>query len=243
MTGPNMSRPTPRHVAIIMDGNGRWAERRGRPRYVGHRMGARAVRRTTEAAVALGLQQLTLYAFSTENWQRPQAEVDFLMRLLRRFLRGERRTLLKNGVRLRAIGRIGELPQFVQDELAGTIAVTRHGRAMTLCLAVNYGGQAEIVDACRHVARQVRDDGVNPDSIDAATVAAYLYDPDMPPLDLIVRTGGEMRLSNFLLWQAAYAELYVTPVCWPDFGEEHLRRAMAHFAGRERRYGAVSLVG
>ena len=220
-----------------MDGNGRWAERRGLPRRAGHRAGARAVRRTVEAAVAMGLEQLTLYVFSTENWRRPKEEVDALMRLFRKFLRQERRTLLKNGVRLLAIGQTERLPLPVRHALAETIEDTRTGRAMTLCLAVNYGGRAELVDAVRRVARAVASGETAVEAVDDALLEACLYQPDMAPLDLIIRTGGEMRLSNFLLWQAAYAEIWVTPVLWPDFGEDDLRAAVSAFQFRDRRFG------
>ena len=231
---------SPRHVAVIMDGNGRWAARRGLPRRAGHRAGASAVRRTVEVAVAMGLEQLTLYVFSTENWRRPKSEVDALMRLFRRFLRQERRTLLKNGVRLRAIGRLENLPRSVAHALADVIEDTRAGSAMTLCLAVNYGGRAELVDAFRKMARDVASGETAADAVDDVLVEERLYQPDMPPLDLIIRTGGEMRLSNFLLWQAAYAEIWVTPVLWPDFGENDLRAAVAAFRYRDRRFGALT---
>jgi undecaprenyl diphosphate synthase len=232
-------KPVPGHIGIIMDGNGRWASQRGKPRILGHRMGARAVRRTTEACVRLGLEQLTLYAFSTENWRRPRHEVDFLMRLFVRFLRGEKKRLINNGVRLQTIGRTRELPPRVQDELARTVEATREGCKMTLCLALNYGGRSELVDACRALVRRAGEGHLSAYEIDEALIAGHLYQPDMPPLDLIIRTGGEMRLSNFLLWQAAYAEFYPIPACWPDFDESHLNAAIAAFAKRERRFGAV----
>jgi undecaprenyl diphosphate synthase len=227
-------------VAIIMDGNGRWAERRGRPRLVGHRVGAAAVRRVTEAALRLGLEQVTLFAFSSENWQRPAEEVAFLMRLFRRFLRAEAPRLLSNGIRLLAIGRLHELPPDVREELARAVELTSSCRKLTLCLAVNYGARGELVDACRALARQVSEQEAVPEGMDEEAINACLYQPDMPPLDLIIRTGGEMRLSNFLLWQAAYAELWFTPVCWPDFREEHLREAVAAFRRRDRRFGGPS---
>jgi len=239
MTRPTRSRARmPRHVAVIMDGNGRWAERRGLPRSAGHRAGARTVRRVTEEATRLGLDQLTLFVFSTENWRRPKGEVDFLMRLFSRFLRSERRTMRDNDVRLQAIGRLHELPALVQRELADAMRFTRACRGMNLTLAVNYGGRAELADACRRLIADIEAGATA--SVDEAAIASRLYQPDMPPLDLIVRTGGEMRLSNFLIWQAAYAELYVTPVCWPDFDEAQLRKALADFARRERRFGAVA---
>ncbi len=236
----NLSEKGPHHVAIIMDGNGRWAQRRGRRRLTGHRLGATAVRNITEAAVELGLKQLTLYAFSTENWCRPPEEVSFLMRLFRRFLRSERRRLIANNVRLRAIGRLGELPPLVREELMRTMDLTRHCTGTTLCLAVNYGARSELVDAVRNILRFARERQIGPAEIGEATIEACLYQPDMPPLDLLIRTGGEMRLSNFLLWQAAYAELWMTPVCWPEFGREHLCEAIRVFQGRARKFGTLS---
>jgi len=232
--------PPPRHVGIIMDGNGRWAQERGRPRAVGHRMGAAAVRRTVRAAVQLGIEQLTLFAFSTENWRRPQVEVRFLMRLIRRFLRVERDELKHNGIRLHAIGRLDELPEEVRRELARTMAYTRGGERLTLCLALNYGGRAELVDACKELVRRSLAGTIGPAQINEEAFGACLYQPDMPPLDLIIRTGGELRLSNFMLWQAAYAELWSTPVAWPDFDEAHLRQAIDAFSRRKRRFGGVA---
>ncbi len=229
----------PQHVAIIMDGNGRWARRRGRPRFVGHRCGAQAVRRTMESAVQLGLKQLTLFAFSTENGKRPRKEVDFLFHLFGRFLRCERKTLLTNSVRLLIIGRTDVLPSSVRDELRRTMELTRDCDGLTLCLAVNYGGRVELVDACRRLVGLAGERLLMPAEVDEAMIEASLYQPDMPPLDLIIRTGGDLRLSNFLLWQAAYAEIYVTPVFWPDFGEADLRKAIAAFGRRERRFGGL----
>jgi undecaprenyl diphosphate synthase len=233
------AKPMPRHVGIIMDGNGRWAQERGRSRLLGHHMGAKAVRRTVREAARLGIGQLTLFAFSTENWRRPAPEVRFLWRLIRRFLRAECQELRDRGVRLRAIGRLDGLPEEVRSELERAIAFTRGGDGLTLCLAVNYGGRAEVVDACRRIVRRAVAGRISAGDINEDTLGACLYQPDMPPLDLIIRTGGEMRLSNFLLWQSAYAELWVTPVAWPDFGEEHLREAMCDFRRRNRRFGAL----
>lgn len=232
--------PGPRHVGIIMDANGRWATRRGRPRQVGYRVGAVAVRRTTEAAARLGLKQLTLFAFSSENWKRPPEEVGFLMRLFRRYLRSETERMLSNDIRLRVIGRVHELPNALVAEISAVEEITRHCREMTLCLAVNYGGRNEILDACRRLAECAVRDEIAPADIAEDSFRNQLYQPDMPPLDLIIRTGGEMRLSNFLLWQAAYAEFYATPVCWPDFGEEHLKQAIAAFRRRTRHFGSLS---
>ena len=235
----SMTQLIPRHVAIIMDGNGRWAEQRGWERFAGHRAGVDAVRRTTEEAVRLGIEQLTLYAFSTENWRRPTREVNFLMKLFSRFLRAERENLRANGVRLTTIGRTDELPVFVQEELEHAIEFTAKEKALTLCMAINYGARRELVDACRMLVRLGRDRLITPEKVDELAIKACLYQPDMPPLDLMIRTGGEMRLSNFLLWQAAYAEIWVTPVCWPDFAPKHLHDAIAVFQKRERRFGGV----
>jgi len=222
-----------------MDGNGRWAQRRGRSRMTGHRMGAAAVRRVVREAATLGIEQLTLFAFSTENWGRPRMEVSFLMRLIRRFLRGECGELRRNGIRLRAIGRFDELPGEVRSELERTISLTRGGGGMTLCLALNYGGRAELTDACRELVREAAAGGIGADGITEERLAARLYQPEMPALDLIIRTGGEMRLSNFLLWQAAYSELWFTQLPWPDFAEEDFRRAVADFGSRMRRFGGA----
>jgi undecaprenyl diphosphate synthase len=231
--------PGPFHVGIILDANGRWATQRGRRRNVGHRVGAEAVRRTTEAAARMGLRQLTFFVFSSENWKRPPEEVDFLMRLFRRFLRAEADGMRRNDIRFRVIGRIHELPGRLADEIALAESTTRSCRGMTLCLAMNYGGRNEILDACRRLVKSAACREINADDIDEHVFTDRLYQPDMPPLDLIIRTGGEMRLSNFLLWQAAYAEFYATPVCGPDFGEEHLMQAIADFRRRTRRFGAL----
>ncbi len=229
----------PRHVGIIMDGNGRWALRRQRPRVVGHRVGATAVRKTAETAIRLGIEQLTLFAFSSENWKRPPEEVNYLMRLFLRFLQGERDRLIENGIRLRAIGRLSELPKSVQKALEEAIEASRDCDRLTLCLAVNYGSRCEIVDACRKLAALASAGELCPADIDEAAVEESLYQSDMPPLDLVIRTAGEMRLSNFLLWQAAYAEFWVTPVCWPDFREKHLIEAVNNYGRRERRFGGL----
>ena len=234
-TGP----PTPGHVGVIMDGNGRWARRRGLPRAEGHRAGARAARRATEAAVRLGLRQLTLFAFSSENWRRPAREVKAIMGLFTRYLRGERRRLVKNGVRLRAIGRLAELPPEVRRELDATLRATESGESLTLCLAVNYGGRHEIVDACRRLAQSAVEGRIAVKHIEEADIEARLYQSDMPPLDLVARTGGEMRLSNFLLWQAAYAEIVVMDTLWPDFDEAAFRAAVETYAKRDRRFGGL----
>jgi undecaprenyl diphosphate synthase len=228
-----------RHVAIIMDGNGRWAEARGLPRIKGHRAGAESVRVVTRHAARLGLSQLTLFAFSTENWKRPPREVTYLWRLLRRYLINERPELMENGIRMTAIGRIDGLPDFVQRALAETIALTAGNRKMTLCLALNYGGRLEIVDVVRRVAAEVASGRLAPDAIDESAIEARLYQPQMPPLDLLVRTAGEQRVSNFLLWQLSYAELMSVETQWPDFREEELDAVLAEYSTRERRFGGL----
>jgi undecaprenyl diphosphate synthase len=229
----------PRHVALIMDGNGRWAEARGLPRVRGHRAGVESVRAATRHAARLGIGQLTLFAFSTENWKRPRAEVSTLMRLLRRYLVEERGELMENDIRLTGIGRIAGLPVRVQDALAETSEITAKNRGMTLCLALNYGGQTEIADAAKAVAADVRAGRLAIDAVDEAALAARLYQPGMPQLDLLVRTAGEQRVSNFLLWQLSYAEIVVSEVCWPEFREEELEAAIAEYGRRVRRFGGL----
>src|SRR5262245_2026601 len=233
------SAPAARHVAIIMDGNGRWAEARGLPRIKGHREGAESVRSVTRHAAKLGLEQLTLFAFSTENWKRPAREVTYLWRLLRRYLVEERPELMDNGIRMTAIGRIAGLPDYVQKALAETIALTANNQRMTLCLALNYGGRTEIADAVRRIAAEVAAGRMRPEQIDEATIEARLYQREMPPLDLLVRTAGEQRVSNFLLWQLSYAELVSVETPWPDFREEELDAVLAEYATRVRRFGGL----
>jgi undecaprenyl diphosphate synthase len=228
----------PRHLAIIMDGNGRWAQRQGLARTAGHEAGAGTIRTVTTECARLGLERLTLYAFSYENWKRPQAEITFLMRLLRRFLIRERPTLMENDVRLTAIGRLDELPRSARNELDRTIAMTGGNRGLNLCLALSYGGRAEIVDACRRMAREVAEGTLAVDDIDEAAMAARLYQPGIDP-DLLVRTAGERRISNFLLWQVSYAEIYVTEACWPEFTVDELQLALRDYAGRTRKYGGL----
>ena len=223
-----------------MDGNGRWAARRGLPREVGHRAGARAARAVTEAAARMGLRQLTLFAFSSENWARPPREVSLLMSLFARHLVSERPRLLDNNIRMRAIGRIGQLPERVRRELEETMRVTRDCSGMTLCLAVNYGARNELLDAFHGLVADVIAGRLDRGQVDESAVASRLYQPDMPSLDLIIRTGGETRLSNFLLWQAAYAEMWFTQTLWPDFTKEELKRAIADFHARARRFGKVA---
>ncbi|HIE10669.1 MAG TPA: isoprenyl transferase [Kiritimatiellae bacterium] len=229
----------PRHVAIIMDGNGRWARQRGLPRIKGHEAGAESVRAVLRAARESGVKYLTLYAFSSENWVRPPAEVQGLMRLLRKFLREEEDELHANRVRLRAIGRLRDLPPPVRRELKRVMRATESYAARQLILALSYGGRVEIVDAVRSIARKVSEGDLQPGRIQEKTIRAHLYAPDVPDPDLMIRTSGELRLSNFLLWQLSYAELYFTDVLWPDFREEHFRAALEEYARRERRFGDI----
>jgi len=227
----------PRHVAIIMDGNGRWAVGRGLPRILGHRAGADAVRRITEGACELGIQALTLYAFSWENWSRPSEEIRELMGLLEEFILSELRTLKLQHVRLRAIGRLDELPAGVLAKLRRVMDDTASEDRMTLTLALSYGGRQELLDATRRIARRVRDGQLAPEQIDEATISRHLYAPDLPDPDLVIRTSGEQRLSNFLLWESSYSELYMTPTLWPDFTKDDLVRAIADYQQRDRRFG------
>ncbi len=237
MSEPSRER-LPRHLAIIMDGNGRWAQQRRLERQAGHESGAGTIRTITTECARLGLERLTLYAFSHENWKRPKYEVAFLMKLLARFLVAERPTLMDNDVRLTAIGRLDDLPAAARRELDRTVALTAGNRGLNLCLALSYGGRAELVDACRALARAVAEGRLRPEEIDEERISAALYQPGRDP-DLLVRTAGEMRVSNFLLWQISYAELYVTPACWPEFGVDELHRAFADYAGRVRKYGGL----
>ena len=231
----------PAHIAIIMDGNGRWANRRSLPRIAGHRAGVHAVRDTVETCARMGVQALTLYAFSVENWKRPQVEVDMLWRLLRVFLRKELETLQENNISLHAIGRLEFLPVKVQDELAGVSAATASNSGMRLTLAINYSGRAELVDAVNSVLdRARREDCLASFRIDEDAISRNLYTASLPDPDLLIRTSGEMRVSNFLLWQIAYAELYVTDVLWPDFTRTELLRAVQEYGRRERRFGGLS---
>jgi undecaprenyl diphosphate synthase len=229
----------PVHVAIIMDGNGRWAKRRGLPRLRGHHAGAESVRAIIRACRDAGVKYLTLYAFSVENWVRPRAEIHGLMALLKRFLRRDERDLHENKVRLRVIGRLADLPPEIQRELKRVMKATEHYDAGQLILALSYGGRAELSDAVRRIARRVGDGELKPDEVDEKTIAAHLYAPDVPDPDLMIRTSGELRISNFLLWQLSYAELYFTDVLWPDFREEQFREALAEYARRHRRFGDI----
>ncbi|HEX9780097.1 MAG TPA: polyprenyl diphosphate synthase [bacterium] len=230
----------PYHVAIIMDGNGRWAAARGLPKVLGHRAGAEAVRGVVEACAELGVRALTLYAFSWENWDRPKTEIRELMELLSEFLLRERAALLEQGIRLRAIGRLEQLPEETQTVLRRVTADTAGMTRMTLTLALSYGGRQEILDAAARLARLVRSGALAPDDITEARFAEQLYTYGLPDPDLLIRTSGERRLSNFLLWQTSYTELYVTPKMWPDFSREDLVDAFADFERRDRRYGRSS---
>jgi undecaprenyl diphosphate synthase len=231
----------PRHIAIIMDGNGRWAQRRGLPRIEGHRRGVASVRCATEECARLGIEQLTLYCLSSENWKRPQHELDLLMHLLEQYLIEERNTLVNENIRLSVIGRREGLPDSVLREMNKTIELSRHHTGLRLCLAVNYGGRGEMVDAVRLIAEAVRRGTLDPDDIDEDTITGNLYTDGMSDPDLLIRTAGEMRISNFLLWQISYAELWVTEHCWPEFRESDLHAAIRDFASRDRRFGGLSL--
>jgi undecaprenyl diphosphate synthase len=227
----------PRHVAIIMDGNGRWATRRGLPRVEGHRRGKDAVRAVVETARRLGIPYLSLYAFSSENWNRPRSEVNALMSLLRRYLTTELRKMMRNQIRLVAIGNLKRLPEAVQEALRRNVEATRDNTGLTVVLAVSYGGREEITGAMREMAREVRCGNLDPEDICEDTVSQHLSTAGIPDPDLLIRTSGEMRLSNFLLWQIAYAEILTTPTLWPDFSEAEFVSALSHYQGRERRFG------
>jgi len=229
----------PRHIAIIMDGNGRWAHGRGLPRLEGHRAGFKAAQTVVDCCLEWHIPLVTLFAFSTENWKRPQKEVDFLMSNLSRFLRERRKESLKKNVSFRAIGALDELPARARDELLKTIEQTRNGTGMTLNLALSYGSHQEILRAVRAIAHQVRSGDLDPDQIDEQTFRRNLYTGDLPDPDLLIRTGCEKRLSNFLLYQLWYCELYFTDAFWPDFGREQLLEALREFARRQRRFGGL----
>lgn len=229
----------PRHVAIIMDGNGRWAQSRGLPRVLGHRQGIRSVRAVVEEGCRLGLDQLTLYCLSVENWKRPARELKFLMRLLRHFLVAERRELMDQNVRLVMIGGREGLPPDVLAQLDRTVAMTASNTGLTLCLAVNYGGRTEIVEAARRLAIEALEGRLDPGQIDDQAFAERLTTAGHPDPDLLVRTAGEMRVSNFLLWQISYAEIYITDVLWPDFRADDLDAALVAYAGRQRKFGGL----
>ena len=230
----------PRHIAVIMDGNGRWARKRHLPRIAGHRAGIGAVRQVVEACARLGIPCLTLYAFSVENWKRPRTEVKLLMGLLREYLKKEIAELNRNNIRFSAIGRVASLPDTVQRDLHETIEKTRKNTGLRLTLALNYGGRAELIDAVRNLTLQVKENhDFDPEGITEQSFSRHLYTHDLPDPDLLIRTSGEMRLSNFLLWQVAYSEIWVTDILWPDFTERELFQAVIDFQRRERRYGGL----
>jgi undecaprenyl diphosphate synthase len=229
----------PRHVAIIMDGNGRWARQRKLPRVSGHRAGIDSVRDVVESSARLGLEVLTLYAFSVENWKRPRAEVATLMALLKEYLNKELVTLQKNNILFKAIGRIEELDASVRCELARAEEATASCSGMRFNVALSYGGRAEIIDACRALARRVREGSLDPEQVDEAEITRHLYTRGQPDPDLLIRTSGELRISNFLLWQIAYAEIWVTETLWPDFRRAELLQAIVDYQKRRRRYGGI----
>ncbi len=229
-----------RHIAIIMDGNGRWAKQRGLERVYGHKEGANAVRRVVEEAGRLQIPYLTLYTFSTENWSRPEAEVSALMSLLVSAIRNETANLIRNNVRLNAIGNLEDLPEACRKELMDAIAQTSHCTGLTLTLALSYSGRSELTRATREIARKAAEGVLSPEAVTDETISSLLYTNGMPDPDILIRTGGEQRISNFLLWQIAYTELFFLPVMWPDFTGEHLREVIGHFLSRERRFGKTS---
>jgi undecaprenyl diphosphate synthase len=230
----------PKHLAIIMDGNGRWAKQKGLLRALGHENGTKSVRVTVESCAKLGIENLTLYAFSTENWNRPKLEVDTLMKLLINSLKKELKTLTENRIRLHAIGNLDLLPKSAQKELLEVIETTKNNSRMTLTLALSYGSREEIISAVKQISDKVKNNIISIDSIDESIINQHLYTQNLPEVDLLIRTSGEHRISNFLLWQIAYAELYFTPILWPDFKEEDLYEAIISYQKRERRFGKTS---
>ena len=228
----------PKHVAVIMDGNGRWASKRKLPRVAGHRAGIESVRDIVESSARLGLQFLTLYAFSVENWKRPRKEVHTLMRLLKEYVRLELENMHKNNIKFQAIGRIRQLDESVRDELRRAMRKTRENSGMVLNVALNYSGRAELVDTFNRLFRQLKQNG-NRSPVSEDLIAQSLYTSGIPDPDLLIRTSGEMRISNFLLWQIAYSEIYITPTYWPDFRREHLLKAILEYQQRDRRYGGI----
>ena len=234
------SRTIPRHIAVIMDGNGRWALQQGKQRFEGHQRGAVVAREITEICSELGVGQLTLYCLSSENWKRPKEELDFLMQLLRHYMVDERPTMMKNNLRLKIIGRRERIPDFALEEMDRTVEITSQNTGMTLCLAINYGSRDEIVDAVKHIAHEVEQKTLSPDDIDETLFANRLYTTGCPDPDLLIRTSGELRLSNYLLWQLSYSEIWITQTYWPDFNRELLLEAIDSYSQRQRRFGAVS---
>ena len=230
----------PAHIAIIMDGNGRWAKAQGQNRFYGHRNGVEAVQKIVEESARLGIQNLTLFAFSTENWKRPQVEVNTLMKLLVKSLRKELHQIVQNNIRLNAVGNLSVLPEAVQTELNETIEKTKNNSRMTLTLALNYGGKEELTQAIREIAVKVKNNIISPENVDETIINKHLYTQNLPDVDLLIRTSGEQRISNFLLWKIAYAELYFSEVLWPDFDESQLHLAIHNYQKRERRFGKTS---
>ena len=230
----------PRHLAIIMDGNGRWAQRQGLPRVEGHRRGVASVRAVTEECARIGLEQLTLYCLSSENWKRPQQEIDFLMHLLEQYMIAERATIMENNIRVRTLGRRDNIPEQVLAELDKTVALSASNDGMWLNLAINYGARAELVDAVQALANKVLANQLTVDAIDEQAISDHLYTAGSDDPDLLVRTAGEMRISNFLLWQISYAEIWVTEKCWPEFDETTLHEAVEDFAARHRKFGGLN---
>ena len=230
----------PKHVAIIMDGNGRWATKQGKKRFAGHNRGAKTVSKIVEEAAKEKIEYLTLFAFSTENWNRPKEEVNVLMKLLVNSLRREFTKLTKNNIKLSSIGNIDSLPRIVQEELSYVKNKTKNNTGMVLTLALNYGGKEEIIDAVKSISNKVKNSIISPEKVDESTIIDHLYTRNLPPVDLLIRTSGEERISNFLLWQIAYAELYFTKTLWPDFTKEDLNKALSDYCKRERRFGKTS---
>ncbi|OEK09169.1 di-trans,poly-cis-decaprenylcistransferase [Flavivirga aquatica] len=230
----------PKHIAIIMDGNGRWAKQKGMLRAFGHENGTKSVRQTVETCAELGIENLTLYAFSTENWNRPKLEVQTLMKLLISSLKKEIETLQKNNIKLSAIGNLSSLPKKVYKELSEVIDKTKHNSRMTLTLALSYGSREEILNTVKEISIKVKNSIISPENIDESIINEHLYTQNLPDVDLLIRTSGEQRISNFLLWQIAYAELYFTSVLWPDFTKQHLYEAIIEYQKRERRFGKTS---
>jgi undecaprenyl diphosphate synthase len=235
----NMDR-LPEHIAIIMDGNGRWAKQKGKLRVFGHENGAKAVKQVVEACAELGIKNLTLYAFSTENWKRPKLEVQTLMKLLISSLKKEIKTLRKNNIKLNAIGNLKDLPVKVYQELNDVIERTKNNDRITLTLALSYGSKDEIINTIKQISIKVKNNIISPENIDESVINEHLYTRNLPNVDLLIRTGGEQRISNFLLWQIAYTELYFTNVFWPDFTKEHLYETIINYQQRERRFGKTS---
>jgi undecaprenyl diphosphate synthase len=230
----------PRHIAIIMDGNGRWAQRQGLPRIEGHRRGVASVRCITEECARLDIEQLTLYCLSSENWKRPPHELEFLMHLLEQYMIEERSTIMEQNIRVNVIGRRNDIPEAVQREMQKTIEMSAANTGMRLCLAINYGGRLELADAVRKIAEDVRDGTLAPEAIDEELISQHLYTAGMHDPDLLIRTAGEMRVSNFLLWQISYSEIWVSDHCWPEFREADLHQAIRDYAARDRRFGGLN---